>query len=96
MLSMYSEGKKEEVGGCLSSQVAITCDGALPSWRWLKTCLPMGSSEHVPCFALLLCMAFAFPIERSLSQLINFLSLSEYGPNTFTLLILSLTPVVGE
>ena len=31
--------------GILSSQVTVMCDGALLSWRWLNTCLPMGSSE---------------------------------------------------
>jgi len=29
----------------LSSQVTITRDGALLSWRWLNICLPVGSSE---------------------------------------------------
>ena len=43
-------GMKEEGGntwrdGVLSSQVTIMCDGALLSWRWLYTCLLMGSSE---------------------------------------------------
>jgi len=34
-----------------SSQVTITCDGALPSWRRLNTCLPM--NERIPYFDLL-------------------------------------------
>jgi len=28
-----------------SSQVTLTCDEALLSWRWLNTCLLMGTSE---------------------------------------------------
>jgi len=31
--------------GILFSQVTITPDGLLLSWRWLNTCLAMGSSE---------------------------------------------------
>jgi len=48
-------------------------DGAWLSWRWLNTCLPMGSSECIPSFALLACMAFALPVKLSLSQPISFL-----------------------
>jgi len=59
-------------------------DGALLSWRWLNTCLPMGSSEHIPHFALLACVALAFHIKLSLSQPTSFL--------TFTLLIRSPIP----
>ena len=49
-------------------------------WRWLNTCLPMGSSELIPCSALLVGAAFASPIKLSLSQPTSF--------HTFTLLIL--------
>jgi len=49
------------------------CDGALLSWRWLHTCLLMGSSELIPCFALPAHAAFALPITLSLSQTMNFL-----------------------
>jgi len=43
-------GRRRKGGGHLewwhlSSQVTIVCEGALLSWRWLNTCLPMGSSE---------------------------------------------------
>ena len=62
-------------------------DGALLSWRWLNTCLPMGKSELIPCFALLVHVAFALPIELSLSQPMSFL--------TFTLPILSPIPLGG-
>jgi len=30
---------------CLPFQVTVACEGALLSWRWMNTCLPMGSSE---------------------------------------------------
>ena len=63
-------------------------DGALLSWRWLNTCLPMRSSEWIPYFALLACVAFALPIKRSLSQCMSFL--------TFTLPVLSSIPTRGE
>lgn len=29
-------------------------------WGWLNTCLPMGSSDSIPCFTLLVYMGFAF------------------------------------
>ena len=92
MLSNINLGEEEGRGGCLeswclSSQVTITHDGALLSWRWLNTCLPTGSSEWIPCFALLVRTAFALPIKLSLSQPMSFL--------TFTLLILSPIPL-GE
>lgn len=48
--------------------------GALLSWGWLNTCLHMGWSEQIPCFALLACSAFAFPIKPSLSQPKSFLT----------------------
>ena len=62
-------------------------DGALLSWRWLSACLPMGSSEWIPCFALLACAASALRIKLSLSQPTSFL--------TFTLLALSPIPLGG-
>ncbi|XP_076190115.1 protein unc-93 homolog A isoform X3 [Aptenodytes patagonicus] len=48
--SAYKAGGRRRKGGRsdqwrLSSQVTITHDGALLSWRWLNTCLPMGRSE---------------------------------------------------
>ena len=61
-------------------QVTVTRDGALLSWRWLNTCLPMVSSKLIPSFALLAGMALALVIKQSLSQPMSFL--------TFTLLIL--------
>ena len=63
-------------------------DGALLSWRWLNTCLLMGSSEWIPCFALLAHAAFAFLTKLSLSQPTSFL--------TFTLLNLSPIPTGEE
>jgi len=85
-------GEEEGRGGCsklwrLSSQVTVTCDGALLYWRWLNTCLPMGSSERIPSFALLAPAAFALPVKLTLSQPTSLL--------TFTLLILSPIPPVG-
>jgi len=56
-------------------------DGAVISWRWLNTCLLMGSRELIPHFVLLACVALALPTKLSLSQPMSFL--------TFTLLILS-------
>ena len=79
MLSIWSWGKKKEGGECsewwcLSSQVMFTHDGALRCWRWLNTCLLMGSSELFPCFDLLACTAFALPTKLSLSQPTSFLT----------------------
>lgn len=69
----------------LCSQVLeLWCAGPLLSVRWLDTCLPLGSGEWMPCLALLVCTALAFPITLSLSQCIHFL--------TFTLLFLFPTP----
>jgi len=65
----------------LSSRDTVRCDGALLSWRWLNTCLPMGSSEWVPCFALLADTAFAY--------LINCLYLN---PRVFSLLPFHFSP----
>jgi len=48
----------------------------------------MGSSELIPWFALLACMAFALPVKLSLSQPMSFL--------TFTLPVLSLIPPRAE
>lgn len=66
-----------------SSQVTITRAEALLSW---------GMAEHgkhsIPCSALIACVAFAFPIELSLSQPISFLS--------FALLTLSPIPLVRQ
>ncbi|KAK4817083.1 LOW QUALITY PROTEIN: hypothetical protein QYF61_027914 [Mycteria americana] len=61
--------------------------GSVSSPKWLNTCLPTGSSEGIPCFALLACAAFAFPIKLSSSQPSSFL--------TFALLILSPIPLRG-
>jgi len=78
-------GKKEEGGHlelrCLSSKVTVMHDTVLLSWRWLNTCLLMGSSERINCLALLSCAAFALLIKLSVSQSMSFL--------TFTLSILS-------
>jgi len=72
----------------LSSQVTGTRDGALLSWGWLNTCLPTGSGERIPRFALLVCTAFALPIKLPLSQRMSFL--------TLTLPILSPIPPGGS
>lgn len=50
----------------LFSPVTMRSDGALLSWGLQNICLPMGSSELIPCFILLVCMAFALPIELCL------------------------------
>jgi len=52
----------------LSSQETVKCDKALLSSKWLNICLPMWNSEQIPLFALLVHIAFAFPIKLSLSQ----------------------------
>lgn len=59
-------------GWCLSSQVTIMLDGALLSWRWLNTCLSLGSSELITWFALLERVAFAFPVKLHLQQAMSF------------------------
>jgi len=50
LCSVYKVGEERGRGGSsewwhLSSQVTITYDGALLSWRWLNTGLTMGNSE---------------------------------------------------
>lgn len=63
-------GRREEVHSewwCLFPQVTITCDAALPSWEWLNTCPAMGSSELIPCFALLTLTAFTSPVKLFIS-----------------------------
>ena len=92
--SAYKAGEEEGRGGysewcCLSSQVSVTRDGALLSWRWLNACLPMGSSERIPCFVSLACTAFALPIRLSLSQSMRWFLI-------FTLLTLSPIPPGGS
>jgi len=47
-------------------------DGALLSWAWRNICLPMGSGELIPWFALLVKVAFALTIGLSLSQSMSF------------------------
>ena len=59
----------------MSSQVTGTREGALLSRRWLNTCLPMGSREPIPCFALL-CFALLCLRARLLLYLLNCLSLA--------------------
>lgn len=88
-----AERKKKESRGHLEwwhlcSQVNISHNEALPSWRWLNTCLPMWSRELIPCSVLLTCMTFAFPIKLSSCQLTNF---PAFMPS-----ILSRTLLVGE
>lgn len=50
-----------------------------------KQCLSVGSNDLIPCFAMLLCVAFAFLITPFLSQSMSFLALA--------LLILSPIPL---
>lgn len=64
------------------SQVTVTCDAALPSWRWLNACLPTGSRELMPCFAMLVCPAYALPIKLSLPETTSsHLHPSDFLPN---------------
>jgi len=58
----------------LSSQVAVTCDGALLSRKRLNTCLTMGSSEYILYFALIAHIAFALPVKLSLTPPTSFLT----------------------
>ena len=60
-------GRRHSEWQCLSPQVTVTRDGAPLSRRWLNTGLPLGSRELIPCFSLLLCVAFAL-LELSLTQ----------------------------
>lgn len=70
------EGRAEKLEWrCTSFQVAVMCDGPQLSWKLLNICLPMGSDEWIPCFALLTFVAFALSIKLSLSQSIRFLHL---------------------
>lgn len=67
---------------CLSSQITTMHDGARLSWRRLNTCSAMGSGEWISCFALLLHMTFALPMEQFLSLIHKFplLSLFWFSP----------------
>ena len=56
-------------------------DGALLSWGWPNTCLPMGSGELIPCFALFVCVAFDLPIKLFLPQPLSFTFLSDPPPH---------------
>ena len=57
--SVYKAGGRRRKGGGIFGVMVfifpsnLMCDGAPLSWRWLNTCLPMGSREWIPCFALL-------------------------------------------
>lgn len=66
----------------LCSRVTVMCDGALLFWGWLSTCPPMESGEGIPYFALLVFMAFALPIELSLSQTMSFLTFTVRVPSS--------------
>lgn len=68
-------------------QVTVRQDGVWLSWRWLKSCLMMGSDEQIPCFALPVCAGFPLPIKLSLCPCRSFL--------TFTILIFSSALVRG-
>ena len=68
----------------LNSPVTVMRDGVLLSWRWLNTCLLVGSGEWIHSFPLLVRTAFALPVKLSLSQPMSFL--------TFILLILFPVP----
>lgn len=57
------EGAMFGVMPLLSSQVTATFDGALLSWRWLSTCMSMGSG-----FALLVNTSFFLLTKMSLPQ----------------------------
>jgi len=69
--SAYKAGGTRRKGGMfgvmLSSQATITHDGALLFSRWLNTSLPTRSGERIPYFALLVCTAFALPVQLLLS-----------------------------
>lgn len=88
MLCTQREGRREEGrnvwgDGVLSSQIHVMepCPSGVAEH--------LGSGERIPCFTLLVQVAFAFLVELSLSQPMNFL--------TSTFLILSLIALVrGE
>lgn len=65
------EGKHSECGALVPKPPLLWW--ALLSWQWLNTCLPLGN-EWIPCFALLICSAFAFPINLPLPQTRGFLT----------------------
>lgn len=50
--------------------------GILLSWSWQYTCLLKGSSELMPCLALLAYVTFTFTIKPFLSQPMSFLALT--------------------
>lgn len=66
----------------MSSEVTVMHDGTMLSWRWLNTCLPLGTGEGILCSVLLLYVSFALPIKLLFYQPIRFF--------TSTLLIFSL------
>lgn len=59
----------------MSLQVTLMWDGLRLFSGWLNICLPRGSGEWIPGFALLVNEAFPLPIKLSSSQLTSFLLL---------------------
>lgn len=77
--SKVKSGRKEKNGILIklqhmSSQLTITCDGVLFSWRWPNTFQLTGISGLIPYVALLLCAALA--VKLFYSQFTNFSLLS--------------------
>lgn len=72
MLSNDTAVKKEELGTFVVMTFVFLRNHyawwTLHSWKWLNTCLPMGSSKLIPCFSLIVHSAFALPTELLLSQ----------------------------
>lgn len=64
------------------SGVTVRHDRPLLLWKQFNTCLLMGSKKLIPCFDLLVCMAFALHIELYLnSQIFSLLPFRSSPPS---------------
>lgn len=92
--SIYKVRERNRNGGRLlqwwnlSSQVTSASDEPLHFWRWLNTCLPLGSNILLPFLALPVYAALPFPVKLPLCQPVS-------SPSS-TLPILSPVLLVGQ
>lgn len=85
-IKLGEEGGKTSgiVGVCLLKSPLSWVEPCFPGCgSWLNTCLDMGRGEWNPRVALLVCVAFVFPVPVSLSQPLSFLpfALSVLSPS---------------
>ena len=77
--TQYIKRREEWRGGMFTVTAFVFPSNRYVWWSpallgWLNSCLLMGSSEQIPCSALLAHTAFALPIKLSLSRPMRFLT----------------------